>query len=270
DPDGRVRPAYQKYQIDGRLLWVTQYYGFNLTKPPFKDNRALRQAFNYAIDRESLIKYVLNGRGEPARGVIPPNMPDYTGLAEGYTYDLDKARELMVQAGYPNGRGLGEITLQLNSAGTLNENVAEAVQEQLGKIGVNVQLRVVDWSQHLESLDHYEPVFFRMAWVADWPEPENFLALLYGPNLSPAGPNHTAYANPGFDRLYEQAIATPDEKERYQLYQQAEKIAVEDAPWLFLYNTKRYHIRQPYVKNMRLNAQELMFLTRVWLDEPGK
>ncbi|HOJ61187.1 MAG TPA: ABC transporter substrate-binding protein [bacterium] len=268
DETGRVRPAYQKYQIDGRLMWITQYYGFNLTKPPFKDNRALRQAFNYAIDRESLIKYVLNGRGEAARGVVPPNMPGYTSRVEGYPFNLEKARKLMAQAGYPNGEGLGEITLQLNSAGTLNENVAEAVQEQLSKIGVKVQLRVVDWSQHLESLDNYEPVFFRMAWVADWPEPENFLALLYGSNLSPAGPNHTAYANPEFDRCYEQAIATPDEAERYALYQQAEQIAVEDAPWLFLYNTKRYNVRQPYVRNMRLNAQELMFLTQVWLDEP--
>ncbi|MFB3785401.1 MAG: hypothetical protein ACE15F_03435 [bacterium] len=158
----------------------------------------------------------------------------------------------------------------MNSAETLNENVAEAVREQLSKIGVIVQLRMVGWSRHLESLDHYEPVLLRMTWVADGPEPENFLALLDGPDLCPAGPNHSAYANPEFGRLHEQAIATTDEKERNQLYQQAEQIAGEDAPWLFLYNTKRYHVRQSHVKNLRLNAQELMFLARVWLTPRQK
>lgn len=267
DNNNQVRPEYQKYQILSKPLWVLQYFGFNLTQPPFKDNHALRQAINYAVDREAIIQYVMNGRGQPANGVVPVGIPGYRSDVEGYSYNPDKAKELLAQAGYPNGEGLGEIVLQLNSGGTVNESIAEAVQEQLRKVGINIRLQVMDWAQHLENVDNNKAIFFRMGWVADYPDPENFLQLLWSKSFSPEGPNHSRYSNPEFDRIYEEAITIADTQKRFELYRQAEKIAVDDAPWLFLFFTTRYHMAQPYVKNYVLNPQELPILTEVWLDK---
>lgn len=268
DENRELRPEFDHYQLLTQELLVTQYYGFNLEKEPFKDNKALRQAFNYAIDRDSIIEFVLNGRGVPSTGVVPGSMPGHESITTPYTFDLEKARALMVEAGYPNGEGLPPITLDLNSGGTTNESIAEAVQNQLRQIGVSVDLNVVEWAQHLENIDQGNSQFFRLGWIADYPDPENFLALQWSENFAPLGPNYSRYSNPEFDALFEQARATLDPVERDRLYQQAEVIAFEDAPWLFIFNTKRYTLVQPYVRNYVLNTQEIPILYEVWLDQP--
>jgi len=271
DENNQVRPDFAKYKIQHMSLWVTQYYGFNLTKPPFKDNKNLRQAFNYAIDREAIIKYVTNGRGIPATGVVPSGIPGYESDLKGYGYDPQKAKQLLADAGYPNGEGLEEITLQLNSGGTVNETIAEAIQEQLRKIGVTINLQIVDWAQHLESIDNNQALFYRLGWVADYPDPENFIQLLSSKNFPPNGANYSRYSSPEYDKLFDEAMMSSDVKKQAELFKQAEKIAVEDAPWLFLFYTVRYRMMQPYVNNLVYNPQELIFLTNVWLDDmPGE
>ncbi len=271
DANNHVRPDFAKYKIQHMPLWVTQYFGFNLTKPPFKDNKNLRQAFNYSIDREAIIKYVINGRGIPATGVVPSGIPGYESDVKGYSYDPQKAKQLLADAGYPNGEGLEEITLQLNSGGTVNETIAEAIQEQLRKIGVTINLQIVDWAQHLESIDNNQPLFYRLGWVADYPDPENFIQLLSSKNFPPNGANYSRYSNPEYDKLFDEAMMSSDAKKQVELFKQAEKIAVEDAPWLFLFYTVRYRMMQPYVNDLVYNPQELIFLTKVWLDDiPGE
>ncbi|MBZ0255476.1 ABC transporter substrate-binding protein [bacterium] len=263
--DNQLRPAYSQYQLLTRDLLLLQYYGFNVTKEPFTDKR-VRLAFNYAIDRDSIIKYVLNGRGTPATGIVPPSMPNYSSITTGFTYDLEKAKTLMAEAGYPNGEGLSEITLELNSGGTVNELIAEAIQNQLKQIGVTVRLQIVEWTQHLQKIDDGETAFFRLAWMGDYPDPENYLALMWGKNFTPKGTNYSRYLNPEFDRLFEEGMRLTDEKKRVELYQQAEKIAYEDAPILFLYFGKRYRLMQPFVRGYVYNAQERDILSDVWLD----
>ncbi len=201
-PERKLKKKYRKYKLSTAPRLDVNYYGFMMDKEPFAGNRLLRQALNYAVNREAIIKHVLNGRGVPARGVLPPGIPGYRGDLEGYRYNPDKAAELLARAGYPGGEGLPELTLQLNSGGTLNEDIAAAVQAMLAEVGVKVKLMVVSWPQHLDSIDRGKPRFFRLGWIADYPDPENFLALLYGKNHSPAGPNSTRYANPRFDELY--------------------------------------------------------------------
>lgn len=261
-----LQPRYDHYQLLADELLILQYYGFNVEIPPF-DNKLLRQAFNYAVDRESIIEYVLNGRGVPADSIVPPRMPNYDSITEPYGYDLDKAKALLAEAGYPNGEGLDEITLELNSGGTTNELIAEAIQDQLAQLGVDVRLQVVEWTQHLQKIDDGETGFFRLGWIGDYMDPENFLAMMWSENVTPKGTNYSRYNNPEFDRLFEQAIVETDVEKRKQLYQQAEKIAWEDAPWLFLYVMKRYKLLQPYVRGYVLNAQERDILDSVWLDQ---
>ncbi len=266
DKENNLREAYQKYRLQKQDLFVTQYYGFNLNKEPFKGNKTLRQALNYAIDRESFIRYVLNGRGVPARGIVPHNMPGYESKVKGYDYDLEKAKSLLAEAGYPNGEGLPPLILHLNSGGTSNENLAEAIQGQLDKAGIQVELKIIEWSQHLNNLDEGKTPFFRLGWIADYPDPENFLQLMWSRNFAPEGSNYSFYDNPEFDRLFEEAIRTTDEEKRMELYQQAEQIAMEDAPWLFLFYSTRYRLQQKYVHNLELNPQEFPLTTFTWLE----
>lgn len=263
--DNQLRPQYSQYQLLTRDLLLLQYYGFNVTIEPFTDKR-VRQAFNYAIDRDSIIKFVLNGRGSPATGIVPPSMPNYSSITTGFTYDLEKAKALMAEAGYPNGEGLPEITLELNSGGTINELVAEAIQNQLKQIGVSVRLQIVEWTQHLQKIDDGETEFFRLGWIGDYPDPENYLSLMWSKNFTPKGTNYSRYSNPEFDRLFEEGMRLTDEKKRIALYQQAEKVAYDDAPILFLYFGKRYRLMQPFVRGYVYNAQERDILSEVWLD----
>lgn len=263
----QLRPNYDQYQLLTEDLLLLQYYGFNVTMFPFTDKR-VRQAFNYAIDRESIIKFVLHGRGTPADGIVPHSMPNYENITTGFTYDLEKAKQLLAEAGYPNGEGLGEITLELNSGGTINELVAEAIQNQLNQLGITIRMQVVEWTQHLQKIDDGEVSFYRLGWIGDYPDPENYLALMWSKNFTPKGTNYSRYSNPEFDRLFEEGTRITDEKRRTELYQQAEKIAYEDAPVLFLYFGKRYRLIQPYVQGYVYNAQERDILSEVWMQFP--
>lgn len=129
-------------------------------------------------------------------------------------------------------------------------------------------MQIVEWAQHLDNIDSGRAGFFRLGWIADYPDPENFLALHWSSNFAPLGPNYSRYHNPEFDALFEEARSEPDAQRRLELYRQAEKICVEDAPWLFLVNTVRYSLSQPYVRGYTLNVQEIPILYSVWLDRP--
>ena len=176
---------------------MSSTWAFAWTWQPFSGNRALRQAFNYAVDREQLVRDVLH-RGVPARyGVFPPGLPGFNRELSGYTFDLERARS--ADGRLPatrEAKGLEEITLQVNSGGTATVEVADAVAAQLGRLGVRVRVQARAWPEHLRSVENGEVPFFRMAWLADYPDPENFLALFHGDNLAPRGPNSTHYENP--------------------------------------------------------------------------
>jgi peptide/nickel transport system substrate-binding protein len=274
--DGKPTPEYAKYQIHAIPALSTQFYGFLTTSDVFKDKR-VRQAFNYAIDRAKIIRYVLQGQaaGPAEHGVVPGSIPgyDFTKI-KGYTFDLVKARALMAEAGYPDGRGFPPVSLQLNSGGGRNELVAEAVQDMISKgLGIKVSLKLLEWAQHLDLIDNGKAQFFRLGWIADYPEPESFLNLFYGKNIPESGPssiNSTRYRNPQYDAIFEQALATNDDAKRYALYQQAEQLAVDDAPVLFIFHDLDYRLVQPYVRDYTSNAMDRRDLTWTWLDQSTK
>lgn len=227
----------------------TYYYGFNLTMAPFKDNKPLRQAFNYAIDRQGLIDIVKNGRALPASGALPPGMMGYDeNIEPKYTYDVEKAKALLKEAGYPNGIKV-ELTYNTSDA---HKRIAEALQAQFKKAGIDVSLKNIDWGALLDAADRLEVPFFRMGWVADYPDPDNFLyVLLHSNNIGPNG-NYTGFSNKDFDEITMKARTETDPAVREELYKRAESIAREEAPWLFIYHYTTHGLAQPYVKNMRV------------------
>lgn len=269
-----LSPEYSKFVIQRKTALATQYYGFLTTSKTFSDKR-VRQAFNYAIDRDKILKYVLQGSASETAiyGLVPPVMPNYDEKKiKGYRFDLEKAKQLMTEAGFPGGKGFPEVTLSINEGGGRNTQIAEAIQNMLKEIGVTLKLQLLQFAQLLDNIDAGRSDFYRLGWNADYPDPETFLNLFYGKNV-PDNPNDKSpinsfrYRNPKFDELFEKAIATTDINERNRLYEEAEQLAVEDAPMLFIYYDEDWRLIQPYVRGYALDPMHRVNMRYTWLDK---
>lgn len=263
--DGRLRPEFQSYQAYRGPALYGQYFVYYLEAEPWRGNRALRQALNYAVNREALVSHIFPWY-RPLGRLLPPPLQSGAGQISSYRYDPDLARALLAEAGYPHGQGLPPITLQV-SAGGANQGIAEAVQAMLAEVGITVEIRILPFAQHLESIEHGRSPFFRSAWLADYLDPQSFFTLFYGKAWSPAGPNTSHYRNSAYDRLYDVALSTYEPAVRDSFYQEAEAILVRDAPALFLLGQDYVRLVQPYVHNYEPNMLDWRVLTHVWMDE---
>jgi len=250
--DVRNDPVESELIVSRPLLDVYNL-GFNCEKEPFKDNPTLRKAFCYAIDRQYIINEVLNGLMTEAESIVPPGIFGYDAGLEGYGYDEVRARELLAEAGYPDGEGLPEITLYFDSRPP-RPDICQVVQQNLARIGVDINLHQLEWGAFLEAVDAGEPAFFQLTWLADYPDPENFLfVLLHSDQWGPPG-NSTRFGNDEFDRLVEQAGSITDLDRRWELYSEAERIAYDEAPWLLLFWNKCTILVAPEVRGLEITA----------------
>jgi peptide/nickel transport system substrate-binding protein len=274
DQNKKVKAEYANFQVLNIPALSTQYYGMLYTGKVF-GNVNLRKALNMGIDRAQIRKFVLKSQsfGPGIHGLVPPKMVDYNGeQIKGYDLDLEQARALLAQAGYPGGKGL-EITLQLNNGGGRNLQLAEAIQSQLKKnLGIEVKLKQVEFARHLDEVDAGKVEFFRLGWIADYPDPESFLNLMYGklvPNNSnqPSPINHTRYKNPAFDQLFEQALSETDRLKRMELYRKAEQIAMNDAPMMVLQYDEDWRLVQKYVEGYVTNAMDKRMYKFIWFNQ---
>lgn len=266
-----------KFILDRSPQMGTEYYELNLNSPALKDKR-VRQAINYAIDRNGIIDKVLKGEayGPSENGITPPTFRDYDmSSIKGYTYDVEKAKLLLAEAGFPGGRGFGKLKLELNSGGYKNTSVAFEIQKQLmDNLGINVDLEVVSFNTKIEDERYGRADIFRTAWIADYPSPDNFLFLFYGANVPsdpslPSYPNVTRYKSAQFDELYEKALATSDKKEAYQYLLQAEATMIDDAPIIPLWYNERYRLIKSDVRSYFTNAMDYKDFSAVYLKNIG-
>jgi len=254
-------PMGRRRELESRLggqyrRWAQPaiaYLGFNHRAAPFAGNRALRQAFNYAVDKEYICDVLNEGKDIPAFGILPRGMPGYDPTIAGYPFDPDRARALLTQAGYPEGRGLPEIALFYNTSET-QRHIMERVQMDLARIGVKTRLKSLDPPALMQSLEAGEPAFFRMAWLAESPDPDSFLTPVLHSASGPDEGNFSRYANAEFDRLIDRARVTRKDAERAALYRQAQRLAVDDACWLFLYYYGDEALVSPRVRGLTLPA----------------
>lgn len=220
---------------------------------PFATNKKLRQALNYAIDREKIIQFVLNNRGIAAHnGPIPPGMPGYDPGIKGYSYDPQKARELLAEAGFPNGQGLN-LTLHTGND-EIQKTISIAVQEQLRSFGIDLKLDQMLQATLISSQEDGVFPFWRASWGADYFDPENFMALFYSKNITPKGPNRVGYSNPEVDRLYELGLIETDFQKRKLLYDEIQRIVIEDAAWLFLYYNEQVYLIKNNVEGFYIDG----------------
>lgn len=223
-------------------------------------NRKVRQAINYGFDRRKMILYLRNSLGTPAEsGFVPVGLPSFDAdVVKGYTYDPVKSRQLLEQAGFPNGKGLTPVKLLTVS---IYAEMGNFIAKQLEEIGIPVQVDIVQKSLLLEMTSNSRALFFRGSWIADYPDAENYLSVFYSKN--PAPPNYTRYNNPAFDRLFERAISEDNDSLRYELYQQADQLMINDAPIVPLWYDKSIRISQTNIEGFVPNALNLLELRRV-------
>jgi peptide/nickel transport system substrate-binding protein len=219
--------------------------------------KKLRQAINFAIDRRKMILYLRNSLGTPAEsGFVPAGLPSFSEQeVSGYHYDPQRSAELLKEAGFPGGKGIEQIKLYTIP------NYAEMgnfIARQLNEVGIPVQVEVVQKSLLLEMTSNSRALFFRGSWIADYPDAENYLSVFYSKN--PAPPNYTRYKNPEYDRLFERALEETNDSLRYLLYQQADKLIVNDAVVIPLWYDKAVHLLQSDLTGFHPNALNMLEL----------
>ncbi|KAF0144996.1 MAG: ABC-type dipeptide transport system periplasmic component [Nitrospirae bacterium] len=221
----------------------TYYLGLNCSKKPF-DNKILRKAMNYAIDREKILRTLFEERGSLASGPVPNMLRKWKAPAP-YEYNPSKAKELLKAAGYPDGL---EVNFYITADNEVVD-IAEVIQSYLKDVGIKANIKQLEWSAYKEAINKGETDMFWLGWFADYPDPENFLfPLFHSANLGPAG-NRARYKNPKVDYLIEAGQHAYTMKERDMYYEKAENMIVDDAAWVFFWHKTDYTVRQPWVKN---------------------
>lgn len=249
------------------------YMGFNLLDPVVggdsERSRLLRRAISIAMDYEEFISIFANGRGLPAQGPVPPGIFGYRAGEAGlnpyvYTWrdgrpmrrSIDEARRLLEEAGYPGGRDQAtgrslSINFEAVATGPDDKSRLNWIRKQFAKLGIELVIRSTDYNRFQEKMRNGTGQVFMWGWNADYPDPENFLFLLYGPNgkVEHQGENAANYANPEFDRLFDVMKYMDDGAERQGVIDQLVEIARRDAPWVWGFNPKSFSLHHQWVHN---------------------
>lgn len=271
DNKHNLKPEYKQFQLQFMPTMSLQYYGFQHQGKIFHDIN-VRKAFCYAYDRAKLCEYTLKGSGFPAiYGIVPPGTGTYDSKqVKGFNFDPAKAQTYLAMAGFPKGKGFPKVTLELNSGGSRNSQVAEAIKKMIEEtLGIEIELLMVPWAQHTEAVETAKTDFYRLGWQADYPDAENFLNLFHSKYVpddinQKTYINSFRYKNKAFDILFDNAIATVDEKERNMLYAKADQQVIDDAVVLPNYYDIDFRLLQPYVRNCPQNAMEQRDFSEVY------
>jgi peptide/nickel transport system substrate-binding protein len=271
--------GYSKYELQRVPEMQTQLFAFltngdSKEKNPFVDIY-VRKAFSFAIDRETILEFVLNGEGYAPglHGITPPAFRQTYDISKvkGYTFNIDSARYYLNKAGYPNGKGFPKITLDFNSEGLRHHNVAVEVQKQLKKnLNIDINIVIHPHAQITEKCLTGNYNFIRLSWVADFPSPQTFLWMFHSKNMpdklgEKSYPNITRYKNAKFDELYEKAMTAANEQEAMRYFMEAENVVMRDAPVLVLWYDECYRLLQSRVKNFPTNPMQFRDFSEVYV-----
>lgn len=240
----------------------SEYLGINMEIKSMNNPlsiKQVRQALNYGFDRVAMLRTLRNAMGKPATaGFAPRGLPSFDSLLRGYSYDPERARRLLAEAGYPNGANLPPIKLTCNKDYL---DLCTFMARQWEELGLRVQVDVMESATMREMMTKGTAAFFRASWIADYPDAESFFTVFYSKN--PAPPNYTRFKNVDFDRYYEQALAEINDQKRYTLYREMEKILIEESPVIFLFYDESSRFARKNIKNMSYNSMNLLPLKKV-------
>ncbi|WP_226667562.1 ABC transporter substrate-binding protein [Metabacillus litoralis] len=207
------------------------YLGFTTNRPPF-DNKLVRQALNHAVDKKAIIDAFYGGKAEAAKNAMPPSVEGYNDDIEDYPYDLEKAKELLAEAGYEDGFEMDLWAMPV-ARPYMPEGmkVAEVIQASFSEIGVKAEIQSVDWATYLDKASKGEFDAYMLGWTGDNGDPDNFLYTLLDKD-SIGSNNYSYYSNEKLHDVLIQAQTETDQAKRNELYKQAQEIIHDDAPWV--------------------------------------
>ena len=244
-----------------------QYIGMNVNEPPLDDPK-VRQALNLAIDKQEIATIVLGDLVVPAQGILPPGFPGFNNNLMSYDFDPEEAMRLLEESKY--GDDLANIPpITMTTAGSFGANVSldmEVVLQMWERnLGITAEFQQTEYATFLKDLHKRRFQMFEIGWIADYPDPQNFLDILFH---SESSNNHTHYSNSEVDALLEQARTETNEAERIRIYQQVEQLIIDDAPWIPLwYSGEQYVLIKPNVKDYLLPPLYIPRLRYVYLSD---
>jgi len=256
-----TNPLHQELAVTPELSLY--YIGFNTAEPPFDDIN-VRRAFCHAVDKQLIARVILRDMISEADGILPPAMPGYDEALEGMGYDVEQAEALIAASKYGDASNLPPITLTVEGYGNnIPAYLGAIIQQWQENLGVEVSVRQLETEDFLYNLQEEKDEMFMLGWIADYPDPHNFLDILF----------HTGsendvfeYSNPTVDALLDQAAVEQDGAVRLSLYQQAEQLIVDDAPCLPLFHGANYIVVRPYVKGYELNPLGIPELSSAYIE----
>lgn len=263
----------QQIREDEALALIAQpgmnigYLAMNMDKKPF-DNPKVRLAINHAINKTEIIEYLYQGMGIPAKNPIPPTLWSYDDTIEGYAYDPKLAKQLLTEAGYPNGFETTLWALPVPRPYIPDGRaLAEVLQSELRNIGVETKIMTFDWGTYLDKVTHGEHDMAMLGWSADLGDPDNFLYFLLSKSSTekPAG-NIAFYRSDAMQDVLERARASNDRDERVSLYQEAQAIFHKDVPWVPLAHAKQILVINKKVKGLKLHPLKWRYFRQIWLE----
>ena len=241
-------------------MFSTYFYLLNVNRPPLDDVR-VRRALAYSIDRYSLTQNVAKGGELPAFNLTPPNTNGYTAEAK-IPFDIELARQLLAEAGYPNGKGFPELTVIYNTAEN-HQKIAVALQYMWKQaLNIDITLENQDWKVFLANQRTMNFQISRSGWGGDYYDPNTFLDMF----VTGGGNNDTGWSNPRYDELIELAAQAKTQEERYQYFQEAEAILVDEVPIIPMYTYSRNRLVHPSIKNWYSNILERWSYKNVYLE----
>lgn len=259
---GKLREKYtNRVNIQTSPYLNSEYLGIYLDGNWSENNSVfLRKAVNYGFDRQKMITYLRNGIGTPAvNGFIPKGLPGFADL-EGYSYQPEKARNLVEKYKQKTGDVLPSIQISTSS---LYLDLCEYIQRELQKIGIAAEVNVMPPSTIRQQRSVGQLQVFRASWIADYPDAQNYLSLFYSKNFTPNGPNYTHFHSEKFDKLYEKALKTINDEKRIKLYTKMDSIIIAKAPIVPLYYDEVVRFTQKNVSGLGINPVNMLDLRRV-------
>jgi oligopeptide transport system substrate-binding protein len=239
----------QRDDFHSTPMLTVYFYRINVDRQPL-DNVIVRRALNAAIDKQEICDKVAKAGQVPARSYVPPGLPGYEAALCG-EFNLDEARRLLAEAGYPNGDGLGRVEILFNT----NEDhrmIAEVIQQQWNKLGIKCELRNLEWGSFLPTLSNTQYSVARSGWIGDYPDANTFLDMFVsnGPN------NQTNWKNTQYDQLIEKAKQASGE-ERLKILHDAERILMDELPIIPIYFQVSKNMVNPRVRGFSSNIQDI-------------
>ncbi|MFG1482214.1 ABC transporter substrate-binding protein [Halobacteriovorax sp. HFRX-2_2] len=254
-PSGELTEEFRdkKITLDIFSSFTYWWFSFNMKDPIVGTNKNLRLAIAHAVNVEKYIKTFTNNIGLKANSIYPPGIPGYDPSRKlPYSYNIEKAKEYLRKAGYPDGKGLPTLVYDTRASSTTQRQRAELLKQDLEAIGIKMKIQLNTFPAFLKKSKEGKLQIWLDGWTLDYPDSENVLQLLTTKNQAP-GPNVSNYSNADFDKKFESIKVMNDSDEKYLLMSQVEDIVLEDLPWVLLYYSRDYIVYHNRLKNFRYN-----------------